>query len=173
MTLETSLHPFTVQLVLFSILGGLFATALMDLGASLGTKIGVLNKPNLAFLGRWMAEIAKGRFVSCNGTIANAAPVKNERLIGLIVHYAIGASLGLVYTSALTFFELQSTLLNALLFGFLTNIFPWLVMFPALGFGFLASKVPAESKLLRTSLINHLVYGLGLFLATKLVRLLI
>lgn len=160
----------TLQLVIYSLVAGLFATAVMDLGALVGTKLKILNKPNLAFLGRWIGEIFRGRLRVQTGTIAAVAPLKNEKSIGLLAHYLIGGVLGLVYGCGLIALNMKPTLANALVFGFLTNAFPWLVMFPALGFGFFASKVPPEAKLLRTSLVNHLTYGLGLILATTLIN---
>jgi hypothetical protein len=36
-------------------------------------------------------------------------------------------------------------------------------MFPAMGFGLLGLKGPAESRLFVSSLANHLYYGLGLW----------
>ena len=52
-------------------------------------------------------------------------------------------------------------------FGLLSNLLPWLVMFPAMGFGALGLRGPAELLLLRTSLVNHLLFGLGLALSLR------
>jgi Protein of unknown function (DUF2938) len=64
-----------------------------------------------------------------------------------------------------------STLLVALGFGLATSVFPWFLVLPALGFGVFGRKGPPELKLLRTSLINHLSYGLGLWWAAKVLSL--
>jgi hypothetical protein len=56
---------------------------------------------------------------------------------------------------------------SALAFGLFTNVLPWLVMFPAMGFGILGLRGPSEFLLLRSSFVNHLLFGLGLGLALR------
>jgi hypothetical protein len=51
-----------------------------------------------------------------------------------------------------------------LLFGIATVFFPWFWLLPSIGIGFMASKSPKRSQILRTNLINHTNFGLGLLL---------
>jgi hypothetical protein len=54
----------------------------------------------------------------------------------------------------------------ALGFGTLTNLLPWLWMFPSMGFGAFGHLAPAELMLLRSSFVNHIIFGAGLALST-------
>lgn len=49
-------------------------------------------------------------------------------------------------------------------YGLLTNALPWFWLFPTCGFGLFGLK---GQGLLRSSLINHLVFGVGLYLAFR------
>ncbi|MNG26361.1 hypothetical protein D3C84_1113440 [compost metagenome] len=60
------------------------------------------------------------------------------------------------------------SLLPAVLLGMGTVAAPLLVMQPAMGAGFFASKTPAPLKNCLRSLASHSVFGLGLFLAAVL-----
>jgi hypothetical protein len=55
--------------------------------------------------------------------------------------------------------------LSALVFGLATVAAPWLVMQPAMGLGFLASKTASPLRNCLRSLANHAVFGAGLYLA--------
>ena len=52
--------------------------------------------------------------------------------------------------------------LAAVAFGLLTNVFPALFMFPAMGFGAFGQSGPPGLLLMRTAIVNHLIFGLGL-----------
>jgi len=56
--------------------------------------------------------------------------------------------------------------------GFLTNLLPWLIMFPDMGLGWFGSAAPRELLLFRTSLVNHAVFAAGLVTSTRLLGLL-
>jgi hypothetical protein len=58
----------------------------------------------------------------------------------------------------------------ALLVGVCTVAFPLLVMQPAMGLGVAASKTPSPIKNCIRSLINHSVFGLGLFLSACVIE---
>ena len=53
--------------------------------------------------------------------------------------------------------------LVALGYGLATCVLPWFLMFPAFGFGLLGLRGPPELMSIRTSLMNHLFYGFGLW----------
>jgi hypothetical protein len=50
---------------------------------------------------------------------------------------------------------LSTQLPLALAFGVATNLLPWLLMFPSMGFGWFGRDAPAELLLIRTSFVNH------------------
>ena len=52
----------------------------------------------------------------------------------------------------------------SLLFGIATVFFPWFWLLPSIGIGFMASKSPNRSQIIRTNLINHTNFGIGLLI---------
>lgn len=62
----------------------------------------------------------------------------------------------------------RPTLLPALLTGMATVVFPLFLMQPAMGLGIAARKTPTPLRNCLKSLLNHSVFGLGLFLAANL-----
>lgn len=52
--------------------------------------------------------------------------------------------------------------------GVATVAAPWLLMQPAMGAGIAASRTPSPAKNRVRSLVNHAVFGLGLYLAALL-----
>ena len=91
--------------------------------------------------------------------------MRGESALGWGAHYLIGmafASLMLLWGEA---WIRQPTLAPALLVGALTVAAPFLVMQPAMGAGIAASRTPRPGAARLQSLINHCVFGLGLYLS--------
>jgi hypothetical protein len=103
-------------------------------------------------LGRWALL-----YFQAGTDIRLTSPLNNEKKVGLILHYLIGMMLGGVF-SLLPSQDLQT----ACLYGIATNVFPWLLMYPAMGFGFFASKLPVQKPILLFSFVNHVMYGFAL-----------
>lgn len=59
-------------------------------------------------------------------------------------------------------------LLPALAMGVATVAAPWLLMQPAMGAGIAAARTPAPARNRARSLVNHAVFGLGLYLTALL-----
>ena len=96
-------------------------------------------------------------------------PIKHEMVIAVSGHYAIGVTLALVYlltTSALGLTPRNP--ITALGFGVCTNVLPWLLMFPAMGYGVFGAHGPIGTRLFQSSLVNHLFYGVGLWLGASI-----
>jgi hypothetical protein len=53
----------------------------------------------------------------------------------------------------------QVGLLQAFAFGVCTNVF-WLLMFPAMGYGFFGAHGPEGTRLFVSSLVSHVFFGL-------------
>ncbi len=153
----------TSEFILRSALIGAGATLTMDLWAAALRRFGV---PSLDFalLGRWIAHIPRGRWL--HESIARAAPVRGERLIGWCAHYGIGISFASIL---LLSFGLEwarvPTLAPALVVGVVTVAAPWFVLQPALGAGIASSKTPRPIFNSLKSLLTHVVFGFGLFIA--------
>ena len=145
---------------------GLLATFTMDIAALIIVKSGAVRLgayriiPEL--LGRWVGSFASGRVV--HSTILETLPLSHEKALGLLAHYLIGLTL----TSLLLFphvriWRRQITLRTAVFFGLATCVFPWFLMFPAMGFGVMASRLPHPSSLMLFSTLNHAAFGVGIF----------
>jgi hypothetical protein len=140
----------------------------MDLGGALVRMTGFTAGLSPPMLGRWFALLAQGRMQE--RTILDEPPVRWEVPIALVTHYAIGVTLALVFGLVLKALRIEPRPFGgfalALVFAALTNLLPWLWMFPSMGFGNFGSAGPPELLLFRSSLVNHLIYGLGLGAST-------
>jgi Protein of unknown function (DUF2938) len=147
--------------MMLMLLTGAGATAFTDLGAILRRRISGTPLPNFGFVGRWIGHIARGRVR--HDSIATAPAVRAESAIGWITHYAIGMTFALLLPAFWGADWIQHpTLLPALIVGVGTVAAPYFVMQPAMGL-----RPSAAARL--QSLITHAMFGLGLYLAGKIV----
>ena len=114
-------------------------------------------------VGRWFLYMFRGKFI--HKDIHKTPALKNEKLWCLISHYMIGIVLVGIYL----FLELNSSTIRnntwiSLVYGIVTVFLPWLWLLPSTGLGFMASKSSNRSLILRTNLVNHTNFGLGLFI---------
>jgi hypothetical protein len=91
--------------------------------------------------------------------------VRHEVAIGWVTHYAAGV----VFAAVLVALQgsgwvRQPTFAAAFLTGVATVVMPLLVMQPAMGSGFAASKTPTPLKNCARSVANHAVFGVGMYL---------
>ena len=142
---------------------GCGATLVMDAWLVVLRRLGVRTS-SFGMIGRWVAHFFRGRFV--HASIAKADPVGGEDAIGWAVHYAIGIAFAglLVAMTGAAWIE-SPTVAPAILFGVVSVAAPLMVMQPAMGSGFFASKTPAPMANCLRSVVNHGVFGAGLFVA--------
>ena len=148
-------------------LAGVLATAMMDLGSAVLRRTGLISGLAPSLIGRWFAYLARGQF--SHHTITQSPAVRAEIPTALAGHYLIGITLAVMFCTLLLSYAPTpaQAMLLALGFGALTNALPWLWMFPSMGFGPFGTGAPSEWLLLRSSLVNHLVFGAGLALSTR------
>jgi len=155
------------------VVAGVLATLVMDAGGgvlrALHLTVGL--PPNL--IGRWFVTLVREPRVVT--TIADVPAVPGELAIALAGHYCIGIALTVAFLAALAATgrrgERRFAFAAALVFGLLTNLLPWLWMFPAMGYGRFGRAAPAEWALTTTSFVNHLIFAIGLACATRWLRL--
>lgn len=148
---------------------GIVATALLDLWALFLNRAFGIPLANWAVVGRWFAYLPRGRFM--HDTIADTPPVSNELAIGWIMHYLIGALFAAIVILIWGLdWARNPTLLPALIVGVVTVGCGWFILQPGMGFGLAASKRPNANQVRLIGLINHVVFGLGLWLAALLMR---
>ncbi|MGZ8407198.1 MAG: DUF2938 domain-containing protein [Caulobacteraceae bacterium] len=142
---------------------GIGATALLDLWVLLLKR---LNVPSLDFamLGRWIGHLACGQWA--HDAIAKAPPVRGELAVGWIAHYAIGVAFAALLAGVFGAQWLgRPTLLPAILVGVATVAAPLFVMQPAMGGGIASSRTRTPVLNCLKSVVNHTVFGAGLYLA--------
>jgi hypothetical protein len=154
--------PSTVEIIRI-ILIGCGATLFMDIWLMLLKRIGVQTL-NFAYIGRWVGHLFHGRV--SHVSIVKASPIVHETSLGWITHYAIGITFAfLLIGIAGVEWMTEPSLGIALMIGIATVAFPLLLMQPAMGMGIAASKTPNPIRNCMRSLVNHSIFGLGLFLS--------
>lgn len=158
----TLLHE-TLTVVLI----GVGATLFMDIWLMFLKRLGVQTL-NFAFIGRWVGHLCRGRVA--HAAISKAAPVRHELLLGWLTHYAVGLVFAAVLVGVAGMgWVAAPAMLPAVALGVGTVVFPLFVMQPAMGLGVAASRTPAPLKNCLRSVLNHAVFGLGLFLSATVI----
>jgi hypothetical protein len=149
------------------LLAGVIATASMDVLSVIASRLRLTAPLSPQLIGRWFVSVARGH--PFHEDIARTAATGHELAIALPVHYAIGGVLTVFYvwgTSRLGWPARDPWL--ALAFGLCTNVLPWLLMFPAMGYGLFGSHGPAGTKLFVSSLTSHTFFGLGIWVGLQI-----
>ncbi len=152
------------MIILEMILMGIFATFFMDFLAVFLVKRKLIHsfiEPEA--VGRWFLYMFRGKFI--HKDIHKTPALKNEKLWCFISHYLIG----IVFAGVYLFLEIREPILRdhtwmTLVFGIATVFFPWFWLLPSIGLGFMASKSSNRSLIIRTNLVNHTNFGVGLFI---------
>jgi len=145
---------------------GVFSTLLMDLLTGVAIRLRLLAPLSPNLVGRWFASVARAQPFHVD--IARSAPVNHELLVAFPVHYAIGIVLATLYVWGTGAIGWPRNLGMALAFGLCTNALPWLVMFPAMGYGFFGTYGPDGTRLFVSSLMSHAFFGLGLWVTVRI-----
>lgn len=151
---------------------GVGATLTMDLWAVARRRLLGIALPDYGLVGRWLAHMLLRRQFR-HDRITSSPAVRGERVIGWTAHYLIGISfaalLPWIWGSA---WIRQPTLGPALLVGIGTVAAPFLLMQPGMGAGVAASRAANPFAARLQSVLTHAIFGLGLYLAGQLIRLL-
>jgi hypothetical protein len=146
---------------------GILATITMDILSAGAYKLQLIAPLSPRLIGRWFAFVAQGH--PFHSDIGQAPPINHEMAIAAPVHYAIGVTLALVYLLACSAIKMPPrNPITALGFALCTNLLPWLLMFPAMGYRWFGAHGPAGTRLFLSSLVTHLFYGAGLWLAASI-----
>ena len=160
----------TMMSLFGGVLVGVAATMTMDVLGIVSRKAGLAAGAKGHWVGRWYLGIAHGHFVHAN--IAAAQEQPGETRAALAGHYVIGIVLAMFYIIGLRAIGLSpASFVVAVGYGLGTCVFPWFLVFPALGFGVFGRRGPRELKVFSASVLNHLGYGLGLWWIANVLRL--
>lgn len=153
----------SVEFVLRAVAIGAGATLVMDGWAWLLRRFGIPSL-NFALLGRWIGHLPRGKWLHAN--IAQAAPVRGERLLGWCAHYSIGITFaGLLLAVFGLRWARAPSAAPALIIGVVTAVAPLFVLQPAMGAGIASSRTPRPVFNTAKSLVTHTVFGCGLYVA--------
>lgn len=159
-----NLTPFLMSTILM----GLGATLTFDLW-SLVLKYAFRIMPsNLCLVGRWLRTMPEGIFRHSN--IISPVPKDAECTLGWIAHYLTGILFAVTFVAFAGSSWLEHpTFLPAIAFGIVTVLAPFLIVQPAFGLGFAASKTSNPVQVRIRSLMNHAAFGAGLYLSGVLI----
>lgn len=149
------------------VLIGCGATLIMDIWLMFLKKLGVQTL-NFAFIGRWVGHLFRGR--AAHASIGKAPRIPYEVLLGWLTHYAVGVAFAMLLVGLFgTSWATAPSLAPAVAVGVGTVAFPFFVMQPAMGLGVAASRTEAPLRNCIRSVVNHAVFGLGLFLSASVI----
>lgn len=158
----------SLQVISRIVIVGCSATLIMDIWLMFLKQFGVQTL-NFAFIGRWGGHLFRGKFA--HESIAKAAPISGELPLGWLIHYAVGIVFaGLLVGMFGIAWITNPSLTPALLIGVSTVLIPLLLMQPAMGLGIAASKTPTPIKSCIRSVVNHTIFGIGLFLSASIIE---
>lgn len=142
---------------------GLGATLTFDLWALFLKHAFGVSPSNMCLVGRWLRYMQEGIFKHPN--IAAVPRKSAECTLGWIAHYAIGIAFAITFVAVVgdSWFQ-HPTLTPALLFGVITVAAPFFIMQPLFGLGVAASRSANPALARFRSLMNHVVFGMGLYL---------
>ncbi|MCC7714949.1 DUF2938 domain-containing protein [Janthinobacterium lividum] len=146
---------------------GVGATAVMDVWAVALKRYWCIPSLNFAMVGRWLGHLPRGTITHTN--IAQAAPVRDEAILGWTFHYVIGVLFAAVLLALVGEEWVQGpTFAPALLAGVLSVAAPFCILQPGMGAGLAARKTPHPMAARLRSLMAHTAFGIGLYLTALL-----
>lgn len=147
-----------------SLIIGAGATLFMDISALIQRYGWGICALDYALVGRWIGHMRHGQFI--HQAIHQAPAVRGERALGWLLHYLIGMAFAVLLVAGCgAGWLLHPTLLPALLVGGFSVLAPMLVMQPAFGLGLAAARSAQPMQARLRSLLAHLTFGAGLYLA--------
>lgn len=154
------------ELALRGCAAGVGATALMDAWALSLRRATGLHSLDWAMAGRWVGHLSRGTWR--HASITAAPKIRGERAIGWGFHYLVGIAFAFALLALMgAQWAAAPTLWPCLATGWLTLVFPFLVMQPGMGAGIAAARTPHPARARLQSLATHTVFGVGLFLALR------
>lgn len=152
----------SIRLLVTVLAMGAAGAALMDVWSLALRRIWRVPTLDYALLGRWIGHVLRGRFF--HERIGASAPVRGERALGWLAHYAIGIGFAFpVVVLGGPGWTAHPTVMPAMVVAMATILAPWLVMQPGMGLGIAASRSPRPGATRLRNLATHAVYGLGLY----------
>ena len=103
---------------------GIVSCFVMDLWQRLLKLLYSINPSDWSVVGRWFVLVVSDRRIY-NPTIDQVAPIKNELMIGWIVHYSVAILYSIFFYILLEYGICTASLINGIIFGLISVIIPW------------------------------------------------
>jgi hypothetical protein len=162
------LNDLTLSLISAVILG-IGATFTFDLWALFLRFAFTITPSNFCLVGRWLLYLPEGTIR--HSSLASAPRKNTECTMGWIAHYIIGVIFAIAFVAFAGRIWLQfPTPIPAIIFGLVTVLAPFFIMQPLFGLGFAASKMSNPMMHRLRSVLNHMAFGVGLYLFGLLVN---
>jgi hypothetical protein len=151
-------------LLLFVLATGIGATAFMDVAAVVQHWLLGTGLPDYGLVARWFGHMTHRQFR--HASIAKAPAIPRERALGWLIHYATGIGYAAVLLAiAGVEWARSPSLWQPLAFSLAALVIPYGIMQPAFGLGIASSRHPHPWMARLRSLLAHLAFGVGLYLA--------
>jgi hypothetical protein len=148
---------------------GVLATVTMDAAMVAASYLGgsafSSNRLDVDMVGRWAAGLARGRFR--HGDITSEPALRGEVGLGLLTHYGTGIILTQAFLLLPRRGDGRPSVVTATAYGVATAVFPLLVMFPSMGYGWAGLRSGDAARLVRIMLLGHVAFGVGIGLGAS------
>ena len=137
---------------------GIVSCVVMDVWQRLLKLLYSINPSDWSVVGRWFVLVVSYRQIY-NPTIDQVAPIKNELMIGWIVHYSVAILYSIFFYILLEYGICTASLINGIIFGLISVVVPWFFFMPVLGKGFLGMKTPSPLMVCSLAVGSHIAIG--------------
>lgn len=154
------------ELAFFGIAAGLGATLFADVFA-VWRQGWAMTHGFYCLVGRWVGSLPQQGPI--HNDIRSSKPIPNEAQLGWIAHILLGVIYGICFVFLFGPSAIHTPQIwQGLIFGLVTVLVPWLIFQPLFGWGIAMSKAPEPWKMRAKGLINHFIFGCGLWLSLAL-----
>ncbi len=145
---------------------GVLATVTMDIAMVTAERFGgsAFTSERLGpdMIGRWAADLARGRWRRDEIEITSEPAVRGELALGMLTHYATGIILTQAFVLLPRSGNDRTNLAVGTAYGIATAALPLLVMFPSMGYGWFGLRSGDAARLNRIMLLGHAAFGIGI-----------
>ncbi len=137
---------------------GIVSCLAMDMWQRLLKLLYDINPSDWGVVGRWfLLVMSRGKIY--NPTIDEEDPIKNELIIGWMVHYSVAIMYSVFFFILLEYEICSASLMNGIIFGLISVTVPWFFFMPALGKGLLGTKTPSPFMTCSLAVGSHIAIG--------------
>jgi len=143
---------------------GVLATVIMDVAMVAASVLGgsAFRSDRLGpdMIGRWAAGLMRGRWRRVD--ISREPAQRGELALGMATHYVTGVVLTQAFLLATPRWHGRRGFLAGTVYGISTAVFPLLMMFPSMGYGWFGLRSGEAVRLNRIMLVGHIAFGVGI-----------